>query len=151
MAQCDIDAPSLQVDQLRGSLHAHLDMRMQRIESGQARHQPAGGERGLGTDGQGTGAHQRVQVQQRALDLAEATREARVQRRSRLGELHAMAAAGQQADAKTVLQLADLLADRPRRHPHALGSGLQAAQASGFGKSAQGEQWQDSAHGESLI
>ncbi|MNM65214.1 hypothetical protein D3C81_766450 [compost metagenome] len=57
-----------------------------------------------------------------------------------------MAAACQQGDAEAFLQQANLLADGPRRHPHALGSGFEAAQAGGFAESTQGKQWQNGTH-----
>ncbi|MCY1448788.1 hypothetical protein D9M71_654900 [compost metagenome] len=130
----------MKIHQLGRGLDAHFDLRVQGIETAQARYQPGGCERRRGADGQGLARRQLLQQCQRCLDLIEALEQPRIHPRAGFAQVHAMAATHEQHHAHARLEQAHLLADRPRRYPHALGGRLEAAQTCRFSEGPQCQQ-----------
>ena len=95
---------------------AGLDIGVLRQEAVEARHQPLGGQAGRGADHQDAVLPAAAEPVQRLADRLEARLHAGKDEARRLGELDGTGAAVEQLEAQDLLQPADLMAERGRRH-----------------------------------
>ena len=112
IADGDVHLLALEIDQVRGGRDAHLDARIGVLERGHPRHQPLGGQRGRGADGQPPVVIGAAQSRGGAVQVLERGADGRqiVLRLPR--QFQRAVAADEQGDAELLLQPADLMADR---------------------------------------
>ena len=116
---------------------AHVDVRMQRLEALQPRHQPLRREGRRHGNGKHPGVVQRLETRERFVDLREGLAQARQQRLALVGQQQVPVGAPEQHVAQMVLQQLDLLADRGGGHEQLLGGAREAQMARGGDEGAQ--------------
>lgn len=136
MADGDVDSFPAQVGEQCRSLHADFHLRVRRAELTEARHQPCGGEGGLGADREGLAGIDRLQLGKARGDLLEGLAEAGIDLLALRRQAHAMAEALEQDDAGARLQSPELLAYRAGSDAHGRGRAGEIAMAGGFDESA---------------
>ncbi|MNY06107.1 hypothetical protein D3C86_1388490 [compost metagenome] len=116
VADGDVHAFTVDVDQAVVGRHAHVDVRMRRLKIPQARQQPQRGHADGGGDGDRRAPLRRAQLFGQVTQLAEPHVGHAKQLRAFGRERHAAEPAHQQGHAQVFFQRADLAADGGLRH-----------------------------------
>ncbi len=104
VANGDVDALPTQVGELRRGLDTDFHLGMASTELAEARHQPGGGEGGLGAHRKGLPGIDGFQLGEACGDLLEGLAESGIDLLARRGQAHAVAGALEQVDAGALLQ-----------------------------------------------
>jgi hypothetical protein len=144
VTQAEIDIVVPRINQPVGGLDMQLQFGISGGETSEPRHQPTTGQRGGGADPQRTAPAWIAHRCPGAVDALEAVEQRLQQTATCLGEMQRAVLTLEQLLPEALLQMLDLLADRPRRHMQGIGCRLHAAEAASFDKGAQrqkGERW----------
>ncbi|MNP34267.1 hypothetical protein D3C76_1275460 [compost metagenome] len=147
VAHHQVDAGILvQVDHLAVGVQAYVDVRVTRIKTPQARHQPQGGKRCGGGQCQVAGAALRAQGVDALRHLQQGPVQAVEQALPAVGEAYLAWQAFEQRQPQPALQGSNLMGDRRRRHRQLRRSRLETEQPRGCLEGAQGVERQVGEH-----
>lgn len=147
VTDCHVGATRVEIHQGATGGQAQIDRGVRDLEAAEARHQPRGGERGRGAEGQGLRPRERRHPLHRLGDLAKRAANLRQKDPARLGQFQRPVQATEQLRAEAMLEQGDLLAHRARCHPEVTG-GLGHAGVPRHGlEGAQGIEGRQACHG----